>query len=254
MSTIIERDLLETSRIWTMPRGKYKLRAYKGIEFAFHLPRLKKIVAELSREVHAISERDAAEEVVYNMSNGGSIVIATLADSQEAVGYSTQRILQPTIGVNRPRVMYISTRAVRTEHQKGGLGTALLQYANSLHAAPDIIGGRTQNPVVVRSYYQSGLFSRIYPFDRTYDQSQSVQAVLRYIVLQTRNRFPLDERTGLVREVYKEGKSRAYDNAKASPEIQALYTRMMQEFGLEPDRGDALHVTGITKGRLSFLE
>lgn len=247
-----ERELPETSRIFSY--GEYKLRGYKGITFEYYLRPLREVAADLSEEVLAISAKDAAEEVVSNMSRGGGIIIATLVDTGEAVGYSTQRILQPFIGTNRPRVMYVSTRAVKPEHQRGGLGTALLQYANTVHDAPDIIGGRTQNPAVVRSYYQSGLFKMIYPFDKTYEESLLMQEVLRYIVAQTRHKYPVDERTGLVQAVYKDGKSSAYDNEQASPEVQEIYARMLR-FGLVLDNGDALHVTGIVnKGEQSFAE
>lgn len=241
----------ETSRIWF--HGEYKLVAYKGAEYGFFLPEFRRLAGCLSASVFKIDPDDASKEVAFNMNNSGSMVIATTIarEETEAVGYSTQRILQPPweSGV---RVLYISTRLVRSEHQKSGLGTALLRCAHNLHDAPDIVAGRTQNPAVVRSYDESDLFRKLYPFDETYDVSPRIQRVLDYVALQIKH--PTDPVTGLTKGAYKEGKSRSYDDGEAGSEVRAIYNRMINEFGLNSEEGDAIIIMGLKKGRTNFIE
>ena len=250
MTMVMERDLPTTSRIGD--HGEYNLLGYKGVDYGYNLPAFRHIATVMFRETFQIEPVDALQEVAFNMNNGGSIVIATLRNEGEAVAYSTQRLLRPRdSGV---RVLYISTRLVQPDHQKGGLGTALLRFAHNLHDAPDIVGGRTQNPAIVTSYYKSELFRKIYPFDDTYDKSESMQKVLEYVVSQTKDKNLPDLTTGLVEAVYKEGASKAYDDEKANPEVQKIYQRMTKEFGLKPENGDAIYILGIKKGWTNFVE
>lgn len=251
-------SLPATSRIAS--HGEYNLLGYKSLEYNFYLPAFRRIAERGFTEVFDVDPTDALREIAFNMNNGGSIVIATLRDTGEAIGYSTQRILRPP-SEGWVRVLYISTRVVQTDHQRKGVGTALLRFVHNLHDAPDIVGGRTQNPAIVKSYMNSDLLTKLYPFDELYGRPQPmeeeltpIQKVLRYVAAQTKDRHPVDLSTGLMKAVYKEGSSHAYDNDQASPEIQKIFIRMRCEFGVDPDNGDGLIVLGVKKGRTNFIE
>lgn len=253
MSMTLE-SLPATSRI--MSYGEYQLLGYKGLDFEWHMRVLASYAKLLSSEVFGMVREDAAREVMFNMSNSGSIIIATVRDTGEAVAYSTQRILEPVVDGSRIRVMYTSTRAVKCEHEGKGVGPATLQYAFSMHDAPDILGGRTGMAPVVELYSKSGLIAegKLYPFDRPYGESRAMQEVLKYVASQTREKHPINENTGLMEEVYDKDSDQVYDPEKASSRVQAIRERMIIEFGLRPMRGDAMIVLGVKRGWTRFVD
>lgn len=243
-----------TSRI--MSYGEYRLLGYKGHDFGWHLRDLADFATHLSAEVFGMERKDVAREVMFNMNTGGSMIIATLIDTKEAVGYSTQRVLEPTIYGSRVRVMYTSTRAIKKAHEGNGVGPATLQYAFSMHDAPDVLGGRTGMAPAVDVYYKSDLIAegKLYPFDRLYSESSTMQDILRYVASQTKERRPVDESTGLMEGVYDKDSENLYDPEKASPRVREIRERMISEFRLNPANGDALIVLGVKKGWTRFRD
>lgn len=251
--SVLER-LPATGRI--MSYGDYQLLGYKGPEFMWNSPVLATNARIISSEVFEMEREEAASEVTYNMKNGGSIIIATLQSTGEAVAYSTQRILEPTIDGNRIRVMFTTTRAVKKGHDSKGIGPAMLQYAFSTHDAPDIIGGRTGMAPVIDMYYKADLIEegKFYPYDRYYNESHSMVDVLRYVNAQTKEKRPVNENTGHTPSVYDKDSERLYIPQKASVKVKEYRDRMINEFGVIPARGDALIVLGVKKGWTRFSE
>ncbi len=248
---IMAEGVPETSRFVT--HGEYELRGYKGPEYAYHGPSFLHVAKQMFADVFHLNPDEAAKEVASNIRSGGSIVLATHRPSGEIVAYSTQRILQPPFesGV---RIMLTTTRLVLPEHWGNQLGPDMMRFAHILHDAPDVSAGRTQDPRVPRLYQKSGLLTGVYPFDKSYKDSPRMQRVLEYVADQMRPKRAVDLDTGLTKEIYGEGASRAYDNTVAPPELQAFYARMINEFGMNPEQGDALVIMGVKRGRTNFVE
>lgn len=248
----VERGLPATSRI--ISYGEYQLLAYRGIDFEWNVGDLGGHAKVLSARVFGLSREETAEEVAANMRNGGSIVLATLTETQEVIGYTTSRVLQPTIEGNLTRVHFTTTALVIPQYENKGLGTVMKQFSYSISGSPDILGGRTRKPPVPRTYYKSNLMEdgKFYPLDRLYDTSRNMQLVLRYIALQLWPRLKVNERTGLMEGVYKDELD-TYDYEKASPEVQAIDVKM-RALGVGPDTNNALVLLGIRRGWTRFVE
>lgn len=250
--TMVERKLPATSRI--MAYGEYQLSAYKGMDFEWNVGDLAEYAKSLSVKIFGLSREETAREVAANMRNGGSIVLATLTATEEVVGYTTSRVLEPVIDGNPIRVHFTTTASVLPEHEIKGVGTAMKQFSYSTSGSPDILGGRTRKPPVVRTYYRSNLVEegKLYPLDKLYETSRNMWSVLRYVASQLWPRLEVNDKTGLIEGVYKDELD-TYDYERASPEVRAIDAKM-REFGASPDTNNAIVLLGVRRGWTRFRE
>lgn len=151
-----------TSR--TMSYGeRYRSYGYKGPDLAWNIGVLARIANRISTEAFGIEREEAAREIMSFSGNGeiGSIVIVALADTREAIAYSTQRILEPTIEGRQVRVMLTTTRAVMPDHAGKGVGPVTLDHSFNMHDAPDILMTRTGMAQVANLYDKSGKIKEV---------------------------------------------------------------------------------------------
>ena len=101
------------------------------------------------------------------------------------------------------------------------------------------IGGRTQNPIVIKKYQQ---YERIYPFNFTYESSEG-QKIIEYIINninEIKHVQHLTLKYGICHKVYNSGKLGDYSvNIKTMNELE----KQLKNWGFNRNNGDSIIVT-----------
>jgi hypothetical protein len=99
------------------------------------------------------------------------------------------------------------------------------------------LGGRTQNPIVMRRYAR---FGETLPFNALYDeQPQVMNYLIEHIAEVQSAQQRMDKRTGICRQVYPEGRLGDYPTDVPGTE---KYQDLLKSWGFSPERGDAVVV------------
>jgi hypothetical protein len=99
------------------------------------------------------------------------------------------------------------------------------------------LGGRTQNPIVMRRYAR---FGKTLPFDALYDEQPQVMSYLIEHIAEAQSaQQRMDKRTGICQQVYPEGRLGDYPTDVPGTE---KYQILLKSWGFSPERGDAVIV------------
>lgn len=267
--------------------GNFVILGYADQDLSYNTGVLQNIARRIDMDVFKTEREHAASDVAYNFRMGGSMTLVAKADTLEPVGYSSQRVVAPTLEGNRRRIMFTSTRAIEEDLQGEGLGPETLRFSFNMHGAPDIVAGIVGWAPPVAVYYESGVIAelegnekvaaeakvqlsgdneldqirrqlavvRIYPIFRPYSESPLIQEALDYIVGQSRYRgHSLDKETGLLSSLWEKDSTQLYNLEKASRRVEVLGELMIDKFHLDPTKGDAMVIMGPKAGWRAFVD
>lgn len=283
MSMVAER-LPETGRMESY--GRFLILGYADEDLRFNVGVLQSIARRIDMDVFGTEREHAAQDVAYNLRYGGSMTIVARADTHEAVGYASQRILMPVLEGNRRRIMFTTTRAIEKTLQGRGLGPETLRFSFNMHN-PDIVGGIVGWAPPIVAYYGSAVIAelegsaretaeagvevsdndelneikrqiarvKLYPFFRPYGESYLMQEAMEYVVGQSRYRSnPFNNDTGLMKKLWDKDSTGLYDARKASLRTRVIGALLREEFDLDPTEGDAMVVLGPKRGWRAFVD
>ena len=124
--------------------------------------------------------------------------------------------------------------------QGRGLSSRLL-FAKASSMFPEWkfgwIGGRTQNPLVIRRYQPLG---RVFPFDQLYSEEKG-RLIMDFLTMNVAEVMDvtanLDRRTGVCHRVYSEGRLGDYGTLLNGTE---RFEKLLEQWGFDRERGDAV--------------
>lgn len=267
--------------------GKYIILGYADQDLWYNQGVLEKIARYTEMQVFGVEREFAVQDVAFNFRNGGSMTIAADADTYEAVGYSSQRLLAPTIDGYRRRIMFTTTRAVQKPYQGEGVGPELLRFSFNMHGAPDIVAGIMGWAPPVTAYYKSGVVAellgddrkaaeaqiqpsgdeeldeimkllatvKLYPFFKNHTESTLMSESLAYILQQSRYKgIHFEPETGLMKNLWEKDSTMLYVPEKASRRVEVIGQVLENKIHCDAKTGDAFVVMGPRKGWIPFLD
>jgi hypothetical protein len=157
-------------------------------------------VFDVFRRAFGFEPRHGLDSIRYRLRN--STILGLLRDESEAVhGFACYSV--PSVPLRGAYVLWGDGMALMPEVQGRGLARSFAERACALFPGRSFawMGGRTQNPVVVRWHATLG---RVFPFDGTYAEAEGGE-VLRYLrehVAEVREATSIDAETGICRGAY----------------------------------------------------
>jgi len=171
-----------------------------------------------------------------------------LKNKDEIAGYAFYTV--PTRTLNGTHMLWEDAICLKKQVQGRRFTQGILEKVMDLLPNNEFgwIGGRTQNPLVVKRYSDLG---DVFPFNALFDTEEGKQVmdfVLNYIPQATtfsgEGAF-LDKVTGICRNAYADG--RLGDYSTEVPGAEA-FERQLLEWGFNRDNGDALLVVSRLSG------
>jgi hypothetical protein len=145
----------------------------------------------------------------------------------------------PAARLNGSHLLWEDAVCIKKGLQGRRLSSGLL-FAKASSMFPDRtfgwIGGRTQNPLVIRRYQRLG---RIFPFDQLYNEDDGrfvMDFLISNIIEVGEVTANLDHRTGVCRRVYSEGRLGDYGTSVTGAE---RFEEQLARWGFDRERGDA---------------
>lgn len=201
--------------------------------------KLLKTIHQIFLDGFALENGWSIEGIKKTLSRSTALGLAR-GDDDQLVGYAIYTI--PDTPLEGTDVLWEEAVCVRTSVQSGGLGTRSLKDVLALF--PDRkfgwIGGRTQNPLVMRRYAK---FGKLFPFDTAYSDPEG-QLVMNYLLQRIAEVYQVPEENfvksnGICRKVYKEGQLGKYPLDVPGTEN---YEKLLQEWDFNRKEGDAVIV------------
>lgn len=126
------------------------------------------------------------------------------ADAEESHGYAFYKI--PSQELLGKKLLWTDARCLRKKMQNKGFGSQILR--DMLQETPSTygwIGGRIQNPMVMKTYRRTG---KTYPFDEDYSSVEGKQIMhnLQEYLQEMRDVEIFDVTVGIARAAYHEGR------------------------------------------------
>jgi hypothetical protein len=187
---------------------------------------------------------------VQKMLNTSAILGLLMGEEREILGYAFYSV--PPVPLNQNYLLWEDGICLRKEAQgKRGSGQ-VIEKACAIF--PDRrfgwLGGRTQNPVVIKRYSK---FGTVFPFDILYDTTEGklvMNYLLEYIaeVSEVYNAEKLDLSNGICRGIYPEGRLGDYPVEVSGTD---RFEKQLRLWKFQRDGGDAVIV--ISKLNQPFL-
>ncbi|MDD5147062.1 MAG: hypothetical protein PHV63_00730 [Candidatus Daviesbacteria bacterium] len=267
--------------------GDYRILGYAERDREFNRGVLLRIASQIEEGVFGVTRAYAMQDIAFNLRNGGSMTVVVDSETGEPFGYSSQRVLAPTLEGDRRTIMFTSTRAINEKFQGGGIGPETLRFSFNMHGAPDIVAGIMGWSPPVIAYYKSGVVAelegqdkeaaeagiepsgddeldgimkqivrvKLYPFCRPYDKSSLMNEALKYVLQQSRYRgIPFDPGSGLMKGLWDKDSSMLFRVEKASRRVEVIGGLLRDKFNCDPTTGDAIVVMGPKAGWRAFLD
>jgi len=166
-----------------------------------------------------------------------STILGLLADSSDHLGgYAMYTI--PDAPLMGTYFIWEDAICLKKEVQGNNLSSNVWNMSASLYPNRKFgwIGGRTQNPLVVKRYSKLG---SLYPFESTYEQGDG-KLVMDYLlqnIAEVKDVKQLDKDHGICHFVYREG--RLGDYSMQVNDIEP-YEKQLSEWGFHREQGDAV--------------
>lgn len=139
------------------------------------------------------------------------------------------------------------TRAVKEGHRRLGLGKFFFQETLAFHHQANMIAIRTQSPAAIWSAREAGVFQegRLFPLDVRYGKDPRMQEVMMQLYYRFRRNalVPPYPDTGVVRGEYLK-ENIAYELDEEHAPTKEIYDRMVGEFKMNFQKGDAMYLVG----------
>lgn len=159
-------------------------------------------------------------------------------DGKEICGYAFYSIPSELLG--DAYMLWEDGVCLRKEIQGKGLTKQVVEKSSFVFPDKKFswIGGRTQNPLVIKRYSK---FGALFPFHATYAAGEG-KLVMNYLnqhIAEVRDVKQLEKNTGICRGVYKEGRLGDYSMLVSDTDD---YERRLLEWNFQRESGDAVIV------------
>lgn len=169
--------------------------------------------------------------------NSSSVVGLLFSPDDKLQGYAFY--FAPSVPLDGAHLLWENAICLRKEVQGKGYTKSVLQNAsNVLHAMTfGWVGGRTQNPVVIKRYSKLG---RIFPFDASYETGEG-KIVMSYLLkhVEQVGASSIDLTNGICRRAYRYGQLGNYPTDVVGTE---RFETQLQNWNFRRDEGDAVAV------------
>lgn len=211
---------------------------------AAELRSLQERAAWINDRVFHLNPLQTADEIRHHMkrergSSFSSILIAT-ADDRDVAFCIQHRLRVVLPDGEEANAIFTDLRATEVGLQGQGIGTEFLNRSYEMYGPllrPRYYAGRTQDERVVASLQRSGLFGKIHPIQKRFEEGSIPQRVMLEAAGGVIYPVPVDRITGVVKGVYPEGRAAGDTLDLSRPRIRRLHNSITRL--VDQDNGDA---------------